>query len=88
MILGLAQWVKDLALLQAVAWVADVAQIQCGCGCGAGWQLQLRFFPLAWELPYTAGAALKKKKKKDPKEPCLESASGEAQDKIKDLSNE
>ena len=36
---GLAQWVKDLALLQAVAQVADLAWT-C-CGCDVGWQLQL-----------------------------------------------
>ena len=38
---GLAQWVKDLALLQAASQVTDVAQILRGCGCGVGWQLQL-----------------------------------------------
>ena len=40
---GLAQRVKELALLQAVAKVTDAAQIWCGCGCGysVGWQLQL-----------------------------------------------
>ena len=34
---GLAEWVKDLA----VVWVADVAWIWrgCGCGCGIGRQL-------------------------------------------------
>ena len=38
---SLTQWLKDLALLQAVAQVADVAWIwYCG-GCGVGWQLQL-----------------------------------------------
>ena len=44
---GLAQWVKDLALSQAAAEMADTAQIRrgCGCGCGAGWQLQLRLHP-------------------------------------------
>ena len=31
---GLAQWVKDPALLQAVAKVADEAQIPRGCGYG------------------------------------------------------
>ena len=31
---GLPQWAKDPVLLQAVAWVTDVAQIWCGCGCG------------------------------------------------------
>ena len=36
---GLAQWVKDLALLSAVVEVTDVAQILHYCGCGVGWQL-------------------------------------------------
>ena len=31
---GLAQRVKDLALLQAAVLVADVVHIQCCCGCG------------------------------------------------------
>ena len=38
---GLAQWVKDPALPQAVAQVLDAAQIPRCCSCGAGWQLQL-----------------------------------------------
>ena len=55
---GLAQWVKDLALYEcrsqtrlascvavAMVWLAAVAPIQ----------------PLAWELPYAAGVALKSK---------------------------
>ena len=33
---GLAQWVKDLALPQAVAETADAAWIQCCCGCDVG----------------------------------------------------
>ena len=33
---GLAQWVKDLALLSAVVWVADSAWIWRCCGCGVG----------------------------------------------------
>ena len=41
----------------------DAAQTWGCCGCGAGWQLQL-IQPLAWELPYAAGAALKRQKKK------------------------
>ena len=44
-ILGLVQWDKDLALLQAAAEVADVIQIQSCCGCGVGQQLQLLFDP-------------------------------------------
>ena len=47
---GLAQWVKDLVLLQAAVPVGDVAQILQCCGCGLGQQLQLRFDPLACEL--------------------------------------
>ena len=42
---GLAQYVKDLVLLQAVAWVIDVASIPRCCGYGLGWQLQLWFDP-------------------------------------------
>ena len=39
----LMQWVKDLALLQALVKVLDVAWILSCCGCGVGWQLQLWF---------------------------------------------
>ena len=60
---GLAQCVKDLALMQGAAQISDVAQILqcCCCVCGIGQQLQLRLDPLAWEPPYAAGAALKSK---------------------------
>ena len=37
----LAQWVKDLALLQAAVEVADAAQVPSCCDGGVGWQLQL-----------------------------------------------
>ena len=40
---GPTEWAKDPALPQAVAYVADVARIQCGCG--VGWHLQLQFDP-------------------------------------------
>ena len=40
---GLAQWVKDPALLQAMAWVIDGAWILPGCGLGQ--QMQLQFNP-------------------------------------------
>ena len=43
---GLAQWVKDLALLWLWFRLAAAAPIR----------------PLAWELPYAAGVALKRKK--------------------------
>ena len=42
---GPAQWVKDLALLQAVVQVTVAAWIWHCCGCAEGQQLQLRFNP-------------------------------------------
>ena len=42
---GLAQWVKDLALPQAVAYVTDAAWIWSCYGYSIGWQLQLWFDP-------------------------------------------
>ena len=57
---GLAPWVKDPALRQAVVQVADMAGIpRC---CGWLWHRPAAaapIRPLAWELPYAAG---KKKK--------------------------
>ena len=54
---GLAQWLKDSALLKAVVWVAEAARVWCGCGCGPS-------RPLAWDLAYSAGAAIKRRKGK------------------------
>ena len=31
---GLAQWIKDPALLKALVWVTEAAQILHGCDCG------------------------------------------------------
>ena len=45
LILGLTQWLKDLALLRAVAYVKDVAPIWRWSGCGVGQQLQLQLDP-------------------------------------------
>ena len=42
---GLAQWVKDLALLQAMVGVTDMARIWSCCGSGIGWQLQFYSTP-------------------------------------------
>ena len=45
---ALAQWIKDLALLWLWCKLAATAPIR----------------PLAWELPYATGVAVKSKKKK------------------------
>ena len=42
---SLASFIKDLALLHAVVWVTNEAQIQRCCGCGVGQQLQLPVTP-------------------------------------------
>ena len=61
-------WVQSLALLIGLRiWRCHELwwglQTWRGFGVaeavGVGWQLQLQFNPLAWELPYAAGAALK-----------------------------
>ena len=65
---GLAQWVEDPALPWTVVWVADKTRIW-GSDPAFLW-LWCRsapvapVIPLAWEPPYAAGTALKKKKKK------------------------
>ena len=70
---GLTHWVKDLVLPWAVVQVADAAQITSCYGCGVGQWPWCRpvavapIWPLAWELSYTTGAALKSKKKKKEK---------------------
>ena len=61
---GLSQWVKDLALPQALAYVADAAQVWHGCDWRRPAATAL-IPPLARELSYASGAALKKKKKKE-----------------------
>ena len=38
---GLAQWVKEAALLGAVVWVTDTTGISSCRGCGVGRQLHL-----------------------------------------------
>ena len=59
---GLNQWVKDLALPQAVVQIADAPQIQPCCGCGIGQQLQLQYDPQTGNFHIAAGASLKRKK--------------------------
>ena len=45
LISGIAQWVKDLALIWAVVYIADEARIWRCCGCSVGWRLQLQLDP-------------------------------------------
>ena len=59
---GLAQWVKDLALLQVQ--VADTAQIWCCCGSDVGRQLQLQLDPQPGNLHMLGCGPQKEKKKK------------------------
>ena len=49
---------------KAAAWAADAAWIQHCCGCGIGLSCSSNS-TLAWELPYAAGVALKRKRKKE-----------------------
>ena len=53
---GLIQWVKYAALPRAAVMVKDKAWIWCCCGCGPAGAAPIQ--PIAWELPYAAGAAL------------------------------
>ena len=67
-ILGLAQWVKDLALLQAAVQITDAAWIWCL------WHrptAAVLIQSLAQELPYASGVALQRKKKKMKLDPYL-----------------
>ena len=58
---GLAQWVKDPALLDVVQ-VADKAWIPRCCGSGGGRRIA-PIRPLAWEPPHAAGSCPRKGKK-------------------------
>ena len=67
---GLSQWVGDPALRWAVVQVA--VAMSCGVGCRCSSDPELLWLwpaaiapiqPLAWELRYATGAAIKKKKK-------------------------
>ena len=58
---GLAQWVKDPALLCLWRRPVATALIQ----------------PLAWEPPYAEGAGLKSKKKKKKRSNCIRSSTSQ-----------
>ena len=55
---GLPQWVKDLVLPQAAAQVTDEPELLRKWCRPAG---AAPILPLAWELPYAAGATVKSK---------------------------
>ena len=62
-------WLKDSALLQAVAQVADAARIWCCYGYGVCRLAAIApMRPLAWELPYAPSGALKGKKRERKRE--------------------
>ena len=63
----LAQWVNDPALLWAVVQVADTARIQICFGYSVA-AAPIR--PLAWEPPYSLGAAQEMAKKDKKKKTC------------------
>ena len=61
LILGAAQWIKDSALLQAARSCGlDPKLLWLWCRPATAAPIQ----PLAWELSYVAGLALKREKKK------------------------
>ena len=60
---GLAQWVEDLSFLWAVVLVWDVAWIPSLLWLWYRPAAAALIWPLAWELPYALGAALKATKK-------------------------
>ena len=64
---GLTQWVKDLTLLQSAANIVEAAWIWCCCGCSVGLAAEALIRPLAWELPYATGTAIKRKKNAEEK---------------------
>ena len=59
-----AQWVKDLGWQQAAMQVADVAQIWLWLWLWCRLAATAPIRPLACELPYVVGMALKRPKKK------------------------
>ena len=69
---GPAQWVKDLALLQAELQVEDVAQIQHPAlpwlWCRLAPAAQIR--PLAWGFPYATDAALTRREEERKGHDC------------------
>ena len=58
---GLTQWVKLLGLPQAAAQITDVAQIQLWLQLWCRHAAEAPIQPLAWEFPYAAHMAIKKK---------------------------
>ena len=69
---GLPQWVKDLAFAVSCGTgfrcVSDPTLLWLGLWPAATAPIQ----PLAWELPYAVGAALKRQKKKSESRVCLQ----------------
>ena len=64
---GLAQWIKNLALLQAVTQVEDMAQIRKLLWLWYRLVAMAPIQPLAWEIPCAMGVTLKDKTKQNKK---------------------
>ena len=65
---GLTQWVKDQTFLQAAV---QIAELRFSWGLVLRWHRPAAAAPivhLAWDLPYAAGAAVKRPKKKRERE--------------------
>ena len=69
---GLAQWVKDLVLPRGVGRRFDLDPTWLWLWYRPAALALIR--PLAWELSYAEGAALKKKKDKKKNSPCGENS--------------
>ena len=52
-LVSVTTWIQSLALLSGF-------RIQCSCGYGIRLVVAVQIQPLAWELPYAAGAAPKR----------------------------
>ena len=61
---GFAQWIKDPVLRQAVLWVADMGSDPVFLWLWSKSAVATPIGPLAQELPYATGAAVRKKEEK------------------------
>ena len=66
-------WIQSLAPVSGLRiqhWCELLCKSQTGLRSPVGWQIAALIHPLAWELPYAAGATLKSKNNKINKIKC------------------